>query len=83
MTPAQQRRQKHRDSGKYAKVNPCYRCGKSAGDNYWSDRRTDSLLNDEAICLCTPCRDLLDKMTDEQIVAEVKSADYGHKKQGK
>ena len=46
MTPRselQQKRQKHRArDGKYDKVNPCYICGNSAGENYVSDQRTDS-----------------------------------------
>ncbi len=33
-TDKQRERQQHRDRGRYAKVNPCYVCGKSAGVDY-------------------------------------------------
>ena len=77
-TQSQIRRQdrKYRDAGRYAKVNPCYRCGRSAGEDYQSDRRTDDLVNDEAICLCRPCFVLLDGMSDEQFLAEIARPDF-------
>lgn len=62
-TSAQQARQKeqYREKGKYAKVNPCYVCGKSAGINYWSHHDTDRLINDELLVLCGKCATKLDK----------------------
>jgi hypothetical protein len=35
--------QKRDRLGRYAELHPCYVCGKSAGENYFSDRRTDTL----------------------------------------
>lgn len=52
-SPKQRERQHHRNNGKYAKVNPCQGCGKSAGVEYFSHYLTDvGDWNDEAICLC-------------------------------
>ena len=57
----QQERQQHRTQGKYAKVNPCYCCGKSAGVDYASHPMTDRTdpggrdWGDTAICLCPTC----------------------------
>ena len=76
-TPAQRERQdsQHRDGGKYAKVNPCYLCGKSAGVNYSSDRRTDTTdsagndWGDIALVLCARCAKKLDAMPDAEAYA--------------
>ena len=53
------------NDGKYGKVFPCYVCGKSAGDEYYSHPDTDGILrrkrvflmapNDELLCLCHGC----------------------------
>ena len=57
-TKKQIERQRFREAGKYAKVNPCQLCGKSAGVDYCSDRRTDSVDScgnrwaDIALALC-------------------------------
>ncbi len=59
MTISQQIRQKHRSHGRYAQVNPCCVCGKSAGENYNSHPDTDGSINDELICLCRKCFDRL------------------------
>lgn len=83
MTPAQNKRQAYRSRGQYAKVNPCYRCGKSAGEDYRSDRRTDDLIDDQAMCLCDPCANLLAALTDEELFIELARPDYGACKQGK
>jgi hypothetical protein len=70
MTQEQHERQRHRErSGRYSKVNPCYRCGKSAGENYTSvlDSECDSLGNnwgDSALCLCWPCGGYMAKLTE-------------------
>ena len=61
MSPAQRERQEHRENGKYAKVNPCYVCGKSAGVDYYSHPDTDGLINDDLLCLCKKCSDKLGK----------------------
>jgi len=62
-TSAQNERQKeqYREHGKYAKVNPCYVCGKSAGINYFSHHDTDKTINDELLVLCKKCADKLCK----------------------
>ena len=72
MTPAQRQRQSHRErTGKYALVNPCYLCGKSAGEDYWSHHadETDSAGNswgDLALVLCFKCYNKLVVMPDQQ-----------------
>lgn len=70
-TPAQQQRQerKHRDNGRYAKVNPCYACGKSAGVDYYGHPRSDTTdangenWGDSGLCLCGRCAKATDHMT--------------------
>ena len=55
-TRLQRLRQEHREGGRYTKVNPCYACGKSAGDDYLSHPMTDkNKWDDTAICLCKKC----------------------------
>lgn len=41
--------------GRFAKLNPCYGCSKSAGKNYSSHRLTDCGWADLALCLCDNC----------------------------
>ena len=54
-----------RSKGRYAKVNPCYACGKSAGVSYFSHPLTDcGEWHDIAICLCKRCADETQEMTD-------------------
>lgn len=56
---------RHRENGKYAKVNPCQGCGKSAGVDYYSHPLTDTgEWNDAAICLCKKCADATYDFTD-------------------
>ncbi len=59
MTEKQKERQKpqYRENGKYAKVNPCYVCGKSAGVDYLSHPDTDVTIGDDLLCLCEKCWD--------------------------
>ena len=54
-TEKQKERQKYRENGRYAKVNPCYVCGKSAGVDYCSHPDTDGAIGDELLCLCEKC----------------------------
>lgn len=70
-TEAQQARQKARSSsGRYGKLHPCYVCGKSAGHNYCSDRRTDTgEFADLGLCLCLRCYRKVDAMDDETALA--------------
>lgn len=68
MTPKQQRRQRHRESGKYAKVNPCYACGKSSGDDYFSHPDTDNSIDDELLCLCHSCYDKLKDLPGKEAI---------------
>jgi hypothetical protein len=71
MTPKQYARQKqeHRDHGRYASVNPCYCCGKSAGVDYSGHPMTDRTdpdgtdWGDTAICLCEQCLAATERMT--------------------
>jgi len=64
---AQRARQdtEHRTNGKYAKVNPCYACGRSAGVNYFSHPLTDTGdWGDTALVLCARCSDLTQELTN-------------------
>lgn len=79
----ERQRNEHRSNGRYAKVNPCCRCGESAGADPYGDRRTDNIINDEAICLCVDCVNLMDKLTDEQLIAEINRPEYGKLPRGK
>jgi len=54
-TKKQIERQQHRENGKYAKVNPCYVCDKSAGINYYSHPDTDMGIGDALLQLCKKC----------------------------
>ena len=68
MTPNQKRRQKFRKTGRYAKVNPCYVCGKSAGVEYFSHHDTDGAIGDELLCLCESCYAKLDPIPGPEAV---------------
>lgn len=57
----ERQKEQHRNHGQYAKVNPCYVCGKSAGVDYCSHHDTDGLINDELLCLCKKCATKLEK----------------------
>ena len=65
----------NRENGRYAKVNPCMLCGKSAGQDYYSDRRTDTVdsagnnWGDIALVLCAKCSRKLDAMSDVEAYA--------------
>jgi hypothetical protein len=75
MTNNQSRRQSHRgQDGKYAEVNPCQCCGKSAGLEYFSHHDTDVTIGDELICLCKSCHEQLDDMGGEYAVCIAKKA---------
>lgn len=87
-TAAQRLRQDHRDGGKYAKVNPCYRCGKSASLEYWSHLcdEVDALGNhwhDTALCICAKCAAHLEKLDPAAAWAETLSPAWGSLPQGK
>lgn len=72
MTPKQAERQDHRTNGKYAKTNACYQCGKSAGVEYFSDRRTDTTgangehFRDLGLILCKRCCAKSDGLDDAE-----------------
>lgn len=68
MTPKQRYRQKHRDNGQYAKVNPCYVCGKSAGEDYCSHPDTDGAINDQLLCLCADCYQKLSPLPGREAI---------------
>lgn len=60
----------HRSRGRYAKVNPCGACGKSAGVDYWSDHRVDVLPGYHiALCLCVKCAKKGEAMDDVAALA--------------
>ncbi len=69
MKPKQRERQRFRERGRYAKVNPCYVCGKSAGVDYFSHPMTDQTdangqhWGDLALCLCAACLRATEHMT--------------------
>ena len=70
-TAKQIKRQQYRSHGQYAKVNPCYICDKSAGEDYLSDPRTDTIdsngvsWDDIALCLCPRCSKELASLPDD------------------
>lgn len=45
--------QVERKSGRYAKINPCERCGRSAGVDYFSLSNCNETGRD--VCLCKRC----------------------------
>ena len=71
MTPTQKARQadEYREDGKYAKVNPCYVCGKSAGVDYFGHPDSDGLIDDELLCLCKDCYNKLSKYDGKTAIA--------------
>lgn len=78
----------YRNNGKYAVVNQCYRCGKGAGVDYFSDERSDKKvldrwIGDEALCLCQKCADFMAKLTDAEFLVEIDRENYGKLPQGK
>ena len=90
MTPKQRDRQRHRSrGGQYAQVNPCYRCGKSAGVDYCSGKHTDSVdslgnvWHDHALCLCEPCAVYLNALSDADAWQDVISPAYGNHPSGR
>lgn len=90
-TPAQRERQadRHRDGGRYAKVNPCQRCGKSAGVDFCSYRFTDCVdpfgnhWGDEALVVCDSCCVYMESVSPAVAWSEAKSTDWGKLPQGK
>ena len=81
LTPKQRQRQDHRDEGRYAKVNPCYHCGKSAGVNYCSHRETDRAFDDEGLVLCQSCCAFLESLPTYEALRRLKLASYGQNPQ--
>lgn len=82
MTWAQRERQtfRGRKTGKYEKVNPCQLCGRSAGMNYYSDDRCDSIPGfggDVCLVLCGKCATKTSKMGDTEARALFHSKAYG------
>lgn len=78
-SPAQIRRQdkEFRNKGKYAKVNPCYVCSKSAGEAYCSDSRTDSPdWGDVALVLCEPCATKGEALPEAEALAFYKNGKH-------
>lgn len=75
MSRRQAERQRHRRNGKYARVNPCYLCNKSAGEDYTSHPLTDANgsdgvgFGDMALCICAKCYEATKDMTTTVEVA--------------
>lgn len=79
-TRAQESRQTFRDSstGRYRQSYPCYRCGRNATEQYWSDRRTDTAeFADALLQLCERCAEHLDKLTDAEVNVELDGPEWG------
>jgi len=74
-TAAQRERQsnEHRDHGRYATLNPCYVCGRSAGVNYFSHASTDCVgpdgTGDALLVLCPRCARATDPLTGPEAIA--------------
>jgi len=85
MSPAQRERQKsdHRERGRYARVNPCYVCGRSAGVDYLSHPLTDTLdvegvgFGDLGLCLCPRCEKATREITTVRAFLEHMQAVMG------
>lgn len=79
MTDRQAARQadEYRTKGRYAKVNPCYGCGKSAGISYYSHPLTDVTWGDCALVLCGKCCDATEHMQTEEEFMEYARAHGG------
>lgn len=88
-SPRQIQRQKHRErTGRYAQVFPCYRCGKSAGEDYasYNGDAVDVLGNswhDTALCLCEKCAAHMQMLSPAWAWAEASSPAWGFMPQGK
>jgi len=60
---AQKERQFHRErGGKYKKFNPCEVCGKSVGQEYFSDSRCSTELEGRGVTLHERCADRLARL---------------------
>lgn len=65
MTWKQAKRQSTREgNGRYAKLNPCECCGRSAGADYCSDDRCNT--TGHGLILCAKCCGNLSTMDDAQ-----------------
>ena len=51
----ERQRNRHRNAGRYGKINPCELCGKSAGADYMSDERCNSVWEGHGVTLCEKC----------------------------
>lgn len=80
MTPNQKKRQRYRGRGQYAKVNPCYACGQSAGVDYCSHKDTDHTIHDELLCLCRRCAKATQDMPGPEAVEWAKRTYWDKKR---
>jgi hypothetical protein len=80
-----QRQTTRRTNGQYDKAPRCMCCGKSAGFDFLSDRRTDSTdsagnkWGDIALVLCEKCGTKLDAMADAEAFALMQSKKQARK----
>jgi len=89
-TWAQRDRQRSRESdGRYTIHNPCYRCGKSAGTEYYSGKYVDRddengrHWGDELLCICRACESYLHKLDLQGLYEEVSNMNWGNLPKGK
>ena len=69
----ERQKQRFRNKGRYAKVHPCYVCGKSAGVDFNSHHDTDGLINDELLVLCDKCATILEKYDGKEAIEKAKT----------
>jgi len=81
MTPAQRTRQEHRDgNGRYAQEELCEVCNQSAGVEYWSDDRCDTVDSEGndwsgiGLCLCRSCHQHMQELGDGDAFAVITGA---------
>lgn len=55
-----------------ARVNPCYVCEQSAGQEYFSHPDTDVKIADELICLCEKCCETLNDLPGPEAILKAK-----------
>lgn len=70
----ERQRKDYRANGRYAKVNPCEVCHKSAGVDYYSDERVDGAFHGYGLVLCGECATRLSALSDAEALALLEEA---------
>lgn len=65
---AERQKSEYRSRGRYAKVNPCRVCGKSAGVDYFSHKDTDKTIGDQLLVLCNRCYCMTIQATGQEAI---------------